>query len=162
MEGSSVFWANELRRHPIYYLLVWQDVTSTNPSQHLLLNFQSTLPFSSGREAGPRVIFPFCQVRETEIINSSNSPLPWQPNQQRSMQTPPHLTKNKDKQPNKSSIQSAKGRNNLALHCSDNCGWKITYAYVLKGERKERETPSPSLSLFLPVHTRMRMLKYKF
>lgn len=42
-------------------------------------------------------------------------------NQQSSMQTAPRLTKNKDKQPNKSSIQSSKGRNNLALHCSDNC-----------------------------------------
>lgn len=36
-------------------------------------------------------------------------------NQRSSMQTAPHLTKNK--QPNKSSIQSSKGRNNLALHC---------------------------------------------
>ena len=55
MEGSSVFWANELWWHPIYYLPVWQDVTSTNPSQHLLLNFQSALPLSSSfgeREKG--------------------------------------------------------------------------------------------------------------
>ncbi|ELK13834.1 Cytosolic carboxypeptidase 3 [Pteropus alecto] len=36
-------------------------------------------------------------------------------NQRSSMQTAPHLTKNK--QPNKSSVQSSKGRNNLALHC---------------------------------------------
>lgn len=102
-----------------------------------------------------------CFERDANIVKGKSLQAE-ESNQQRSMQTPPHLTKNKDKQPNKSSIQSAKGRNNLALHCSDNCGWKITYAYVLKGERKERETPSSSLSLFLPVHMRMRMLKYKF
>lgn len=55
-EGSSVFQANELWRHSIYYLPIWQDVTSTNPSQHLLLNFKGPSHSPQGERRGQSYI----------------------------------------------------------------------------------------------------------